>query len=296
MSTASSSIAAQNSAFVLIPGSFSSASVYHKVTAQLASRGYEVHETELLSASKQRDVGPATMAEDAAHIADVISRLVNQGKRVVLGMNSYGGFPGTEAAKGMSKAERQQNDSSGSGAVVGLVYIASFIPPVGMSLRMMLSKIQPDIFQDAVSSECQFPFCSSLNASDRPPIENGSLTMVDSSIQPDYMNLNPSINHKTIFSDLPEDEAKYYMDQMSIHSTISFSGRLTHPAYKHVPVTYLLTAADKMFLPEYQRATIDAAERDGIVVRTVELDSGHTPMLSMPDEVVQVLLEAAAEI
>lgn len=102
------------------------------------------------------------------------------------------------------------------------------------------------------------------------------------------------MNASTIFSDLPETEATYYMDQMTAHSTISFSGSLTYPAYENVPVTYILTAADKMFLPKYQRATIDMAERNGVAVKTVEVDSGHIPMLSIPDEVVRVLLEVAA--
>ena len=69
---------------------------------------------------------------------------------MVLAMNSYGGFPGTEATKGLSKGEREKEGKEGG--IVALVYLASFIPPVGMSLRKSMGDDLPDSIKNAVST------------------------------------------------------------------------------------------------------------------------------------------------
>jgi hypothetical protein len=140
-----------NTAFVLVPGSFSPTTFYEKVTLLLQNHGYAVHPTALQSAG-ERPHGPATFQEDASFIHSAILTLVEQGKDVVLAMNSYGGFPGTEASKGLSKAEREKKGKKGG--IVVLVYLASFIPPVGMSLRASMGDNSPDSIKNAVSTGC----------------------------------------------------------------------------------------------------------------------------------------------
>ncbi|KAL5329765.1 hypothetical protein ACEPPN_003283 [Leptodophora sp. 'Broadleaf-Isolate-01'] len=108
-----------------------------------------------------------------------------------------------------------------------------------------------------------------------------------------YMKLNYDEDWKNIFSDLPETEAKHYMNQMANRSTVSFSGELTYPGYKFIPVTYLLTENDKIIPAESQREMIAFARGEGVEVKVVETDSGHCPMLSIPEKTVEVLIGAA---
>ena len=137
-------------AFVLVPGSFSPASFYHKVTDILKSKGYNgVYETELMSAGERKE-GPATLIDDAEHIRATIIKLADQGKDVVLAMNSYAGFPGSEAAKGVGKPERQA--AGKSGGLIALVYIASFLPPVGATLKTMMgADLNDSVREETVS-------------------------------------------------------------------------------------------------------------------------------------------------
>ena len=62
------------------------------------------------------------------------------------------------------------------------------------------------------------------------------------------------------------------------------------PAWKIKPSWFLLAEEDRMILPEIQRYM---AERMGAKIRTHDVD--HSPMHTVPDVVVGVILEAARE-
>lgn len=142
-----------NTAFVLVPGSFSPSSFYHKVVPLLESRGYLTIPSALQSAG-ERPQGPATFEEDAAFIKATLLKLADEGKDIVLAMNSYGGYPGTEATKGLSKKERAAKGEKGG--VIALVYLASFLPAVGESIRGNMGDELPDSIKNAVSEICSF--------------------------------------------------------------------------------------------------------------------------------------------
>lgn len=245
-----------NVAFVLVPGSFSPTSFFHKVVPPLEERGYLAVPTALQSAG-ERPQGPATFAEDASFIRATIQKLIDNGKDVVLAMNSYSGYPGTESTQGLSKKERTEQGLKGG--VVALVYLASFLPAVGESICGNMGDDLPDSIKNAG----------------------------------DYMRMNYEEDWKNIFSDIPEDQARHYMNLMPNHSTISFEGKLTYPGYLHIPTTYLLTGTDKIIPPGSQESMVENARKLGAKIRVVRSQAGHVPMLSVPEEVVGVLIEAA---
>lgn len=246
----------QSTAFVLVPGSFSPTSFYEKVVPLLESKGFLAVPTALQSAGK-RPQGPATFEEDVSFIASTIQKLSDEGKDIVLTMNSYGGFPGTEASKGLSKKEREANGLKGG--IIALVYLASFLPAVGLSLRATMGDNLPDSIKKAG----------------------------------DYMTMNYEEDWKNIFSDMEETDARHYMNLMPNHSTVSLSGKLSYPGYLHIPTTYLLTEEDKIISAEAQEEMIKMVEGLGGKPKVVRKKVGHVPMLSIPVEVVSVLIEAA---
>jgi hypothetical protein len=71
------------------------------------------------------------MADDAAHIASVVSPLVDAGKEIVLVAHSYGGVPVTESIKGLSLKERASNGQKGG--IKSIVYFAALVPKLGES-------------------------------------------------------------------------------------------------------------------------------------------------------------------
>jgi pimeloyl-ACP methyl ester carboxylesterase len=247
-----------NIAFVLVPGSFSPTSFFHKIVPLLEERGYLAVPTALQSAG-ERAQGPATFADDVSFIKATIQKLVDDGKDVILAMSSYGGYPGTESTQGLSKKERTEKGLKGG--VIALVYLASFLPAIGESVRANMGEDLPESIRNAG----------------------------------DYMTLNYEEDWKNIFSDMPEDQARHYMNLMPSHSTVSFEGKLTYPGYLHIPTRYLLTENDKIIPPESQESMIESAREMGANVRVVRSKAGHVPMLSVPEEVFGVLVEAAKE-
>jgi hypothetical protein len=122
--------------------------VYSKVIPYLEKKdGYETYPTPLFSVGK-RDEGPATMQEDVTFIHNVITKLCNDDKEVILAMNSCGGLPGTKASKGLGKVERQKQGLKGG--LAALVYVASFFPVVGTNLQDLMGENLPNSIRNGV--------------------------------------------------------------------------------------------------------------------------------------------------
>lgn len=142
---------------LLVPGSFSLPSLYDNVVNAVAEKGYEIHALHHpsvgLAPGVAREGTPATMYDDAAHIATEIEKLADEGKDVVLVAHSYGGVPTTESTKGLGKKERLAQGKVGG--VVRLAYLSSLVPEVGMPAAGVLADKpqggQPDLRVDVCS-------------------------------------------------------------------------------------------------------------------------------------------------
>ena len=91
------------------------------------------------------------MADDAAHIHGIIEALVDDDKDVLVAMHSYGGIPGTQAVRGLTREERkkQQQGRKEGGGVMGLVYVSSLLVNAGESSEDSFAGVggePPDIF------------------------------------------------------------------------------------------------------------------------------------------------------
>jgi hypothetical protein len=89
------------------------------------------------------------MQDDAAYFQRIIESLADQGRAVVIVTHSYGGVPGTESAKGLSKTDRQA--AGKDGGVVGIVYLAAIVPEVGQSVLDRASRKRVDYVRCGVS-------------------------------------------------------------------------------------------------------------------------------------------------
>ena len=246
----------KSTAFVLIPGAFCPASIYHKVTDSLSKLGFLVSECDLASVGK-RDEGPASMADDVSNISHAISLLADQGKDVILVCNSYGGFPATEAAKSFGKDDRKSHGKPGG--LTHIAYLASVLPPPGVTAN------------DVVGG--------------RVPISTTS--QIDYIEPPDGSIIGPRI-----FGDLPEPEQQHYAKKMKCHSPLAFAGIVTHPTYLHIPSTVVVCDRDQSLpLDLQQRLLQDQLDKKSGTIRHLTLHSDHSPMVSHTEETVQILLE-----
>ncbi|RFU24005.1 hypothetical protein B7463_g12330, partial [Scytalidium lignicola] len=191
-----------------------------------------------------------------AHIQKTTSELVAQGKEVVLVMHSYGGIPGTESAKGLLKKDRAAEQKAGG--IVSLVYIASFLLPQGESLASFLGSMPPWVIFDG----------------DKITAEAASVDNIF------YNDLSDSVKEENIKKLIHQAKPSFYTP-------------LSYPAYLDSPTTYLMCEKDNAIPFFAQQAMVGIG---GPRVVSHICSSSHSPMLSMPGKVAEVIRGAAGEV
>ncbi|PSN66805.1 alpha/beta-hydrolase [Corynespora cassiicola Philippines] len=250
--------AADDIAFVLVPPSFSPASFYDKVVPLLEKNGFAAHPVDLKSVNDGEEA-PVSMYEDADKIHSVAAQLLDQGKGVVLVASSYGGIPATQATKGLGKEERRA--VSKPGAVVSIVYLASFVVPEGSCINDLVAGRMPQNEQ-------------------KPP---------------DYMSMDPEADGKKVFKHLNDSERTEYASRFNKHSSRSFDDRLTYAGYLHIPSVYVVATDDVAISPEMSQGMVEEAISKGAKIVSKNIHSDHFPMISHPEEVVEILIDAAEQ-
>ena len=117
---------------VIVPGSFAPPSIYTFLNQKLTSYGYETITISLPSVGTKDEASGVTLNDDALRIQETTERLADEGKDILLMMHSYGGVPGSESAKNLSKIERENEGKNGG--IVKLLYMASIIAPEGKTV------------------------------------------------------------------------------------------------------------------------------------------------------------------
>ena len=84
------------------------------------------------------------------------------------------------------------------------------------------------------------------------------------------------------------------MAQLLKHPRAAQFTAVSHEAFREVPVTYLLCEQDQALPVEIQQMMVGRLEEAGAKVATVETCAGsHSPFLSIPETVVEVVVRAA---
>lgn len=92
---------------------------------------------------------------------------------------------------------------------------------------------------------------------------------------------------ETFYSDLSDVDAKVAIDQLVDQSLLSCVQPTTRAAWRRVPSTYVICTEDKQFPVPLQE---QYASQTSDVVR---IGTGHSPMLSAPDQVADILTARA---
>jgi len=131
-----------NPTLILVPGSFARADLYDTFVEKMKPNGLEFEVVDLPSTMNRSPEAPATVADDAAAIQAVASKYIEQGKEVHIHTHSYGGIPGTESIKGISKSAREARGLKGG--VCRIVYTTALAVPVGVGLKDGMGDHFPD--------------------------------------------------------------------------------------------------------------------------------------------------------
>lgn len=101
--------------------------------------------------------------------------------------------------------------------------------------------------------------------------------------------LNPA--HR-FYSDMLPAEQQYWVSQVKPHCASAQLTPLTRAAYRYIPSWYLLCENDQAIHLDVQEMMIKGS---GVDIRTESCSAGHSPFLSQPEVVVELLKKVAAE-
>jgi pimeloyl-ACP methyl ester carboxylesterase len=141
--------------------------------------------------------------------------------------------------------------AAGEAQVQSLVYVCAYVPESGQSVT-------------AIRGGKRLPWVQKLE---------GGLTM------PDGGKAAP-----LLYGSCDLATQQWAIRQLRPQCNAAFEESVLMPGWKHTPSTYVLCAADRVIEPELQRDVL--APRTAHVV---ELDSDHSPFLSMPAALADVI-------
>jgi pimeloyl-ACP methyl ester carboxylesterase len=167
---------------------------------------------------------------------------------VILVGHSYGGVVITEAG----------NDPK----VVGLVYIAAFVPDKGESVSSLIKDPPP--------------------GAPVPPILPP---------QDGYLFLDKAKFPASFAADVDAEKAEFMADSQVPWGVEALSGTISQPAWKAKPSWYLVATDDRMIPPPAQRFM---AERAGATI--IEVSGSHAVYVSQPDTVAGLIARAAKDV
>ncbi|KAI9695842.1 MAG: hypothetical protein M1820_008397 [Bogoriella megaspora] len=201
---------------------------------------------------------PRSLADDVATIYREATMLVNWGHPVLVVCHSYGGIVATNAlTPELSFSERQKQGKAGG--IVGILYVCAFMPKIGQSFMDCWGK--------------------GYNDKRRVSCDDAGL------LRPD----NPT---EEFFGDLNEEDAERMMDALVPHLLDAQTSRTTHEAWRNFPVSYVICEDDQVVTSEVQREMLRVVREEGVIVKCWTLKTAHSPMLSMPEQMLRVVKQA----
>ncbi|RYP71288.1 hypothetical protein DL769_004725 [Monosporascus sp. CRB-8-3] len=249
-----------NLTLVFVQGAWYPVDSWNKLTSLLEAQQYKCVCVPSPSAQSNPD---ATFYDDVLAVRKAIEEETTQGRDVVLVVHSYGSLPGSSAAKGLTlpKGGLSVTAGSTSGHVLGFVMLATGFPVSGLSFLNHTGGRPPPFWK--IDTESGFAV---LTADVR----------------------------ELFFHDLPEEEGKYWASNLGGQSLKSLmeGGEHTYAAWMDTPCWYLATTEDRGLPVEAQRMFVQMAKEAGGDVAIREIRSGHSPMLSKPQETADFTMEA----
>ena len=223
--------------------------------------------------------GTASMQEDAKCIRSLLEELVEaQSKDVICVLHSYGGVVGTEAIhESLGKIVRQK--SGLNGGVIGLLYMAAFLLPLGASLGSAFGGSLPPFIQVEVrNSFLTIPCCFDVNCA------NADTVLVLFAQDDDSCNVKEP--HRRFYNDLPKQDQDHWVSELRPQPAIAQLTPLTYTAYKYHPVTYLYCENDEGLPFEVQKTMVEHCD---VNLKIETCTAGHSPFLSQIDTLLWVV-------
>jgi pimeloyl-ACP methyl ester carboxylesterase len=209
---------------------------------------------------------------DGSCWSEVIARLQAAGLNATSVQN-----PLTTLPEAVASAERVLARQDGPTVLVGHSFSGMIVTEAGMhpnvSALVYVAARAPDAAEDYTALAKTFP---------TPPASAGIV------FDGDEGRLSESAFLHDFAGDLPEAKAKVlYAVQQPFHKAL-LAGRTTHAAWRSKPSFYAVSTEDRTINPDLERFM---AKRMG--AKTVEVKASHLSLISQPDTIANLILEAA---
>lgn len=193
---------------VFVHGAWHRVHQYAPLTKPLESAGYTVVAPTLPSV----DGTQPSFDEDVAVVRKAIQHILDDGHDVAVLMHSYGGIVGSEAVKGLSKADR------GSNGVTRMIYLTAFALPEGVSLYQAIGeRILP--WYQATNNDTQYAVLESKDI---------------------------------FYNDVSDAVAEKQVQFLGHQAVGAFMSKVTYPAWKHIHSTYIICEDDHALVSSVQ--------------------------------------------
>ncbi|CZS95202.1 uncharacterized protein RAG0_04947 [Rhynchosporium agropyri] len=253
--------------FVFVPGAWHSSSCWSKIVPLLSTHNYNY-----LTPNLPSTVGDTSVkfADDLEAVRSAILSETTQGRDVFVVAWSYGSLPGASAIKGLSKTTSSQRfkqggeDGKENGHVIGLALIATGFCATGLDFLTSGGGKPPPFWTASKSGFAE-------------------------------LTLDADGIRDLFYHDLPVEEGEKWVGEVTKQSlkALTEGGELVYAGWKDVPVWFLGTKGDRGLPFSVQEILVGMARNEDADVVMREVDSGHAPMLSKPEETLQFLLDAA---
>src|SRR5262249_54662503 len=211
---------------------------------------------------------------DGSCWSEVIGRLQAAGLNVTSVQN-----PLTTLPEAVASAERRLSRQSGPTVLVGHSFSGMIVTEAGVhpnvSALVYIAARAPDAGEDYTALAKKFP---------TPPATAGIV------FDGDEGRLSEEAFLRDFAGDLPEAKARVlYAVQQPFHKAL-LTGKTAHAAWQSKPSYYAVSTEDRTIDPDLERFM---AKRMG--AKTVEIKASHLSLISHPEEITRLILEAAGE-
>jgi pimeloyl-ACP methyl ester carboxylesterase len=211
---------------------------------------------------------------DGSCWTEVISRLQAVGLNATAVQNPLTTLPDAVAA-----AQRVLARQDGPTVLVGHSFSGMIVTEAGIdpkvSALVYVAARAPDAGEDYTALAKTFP---------TPPASAGII------FDGDEGRLSEAAFLRDFAGDLPEAKAKVLYAVQEPFLKALLAGRTTHAAWRSKPSFYAVSTEDRTINPDLERFM---AKRMG--AKTIEVTAGHLSLISHPDEIANLIREAAGE-
>jgi pimeloyl-ACP methyl ester carboxylesterase len=211
---------------------------------------------------------------DGSSWSDVIPGLQAAGLNVTSVQN-----PLTTLPEAVASAERVLERQDGPTVLVGHSFSGMIVTEAGVhpnvSALVYVAARAPDAGEDYTALAKTYP---------TPPASAGIV------FDGDEGRLSEEAFLRDFAGDLPVAKAKVlYAVQEPFHKVL-LAGKTTHAAWRSKPSYYAVSTEDRTINPDLERFM---AKRMG--ARTIEVNASHLSLISHPEEITRLILEAAGQ-